>query len=93
MDKPDALKELQTLEGIGPKIALMLFKIGVRSVNDLKTANPQALYDKLCDHLGVKVDRCVLYVFRCAVYNASTPNPESELLKWWNWKERPVNKF
>jgi len=34
-------------------------------------------------------DRCLLYVFRCAVYYAST-SPELydiEKLKWWNWKD------
>jgi hypothetical protein len=33
------------------------------------------------------VDRCVLYVFRCAVYFASEAEHDPELLKWWNWKD------
>jgi hypothetical protein len=34
------------------------------------------------------VDRCVLYVFRCAVYYANNKTHDPELLKWWNWKDR-----
>ena len=42
-----------------------------------------------CVRQGVKVDRCVLYVYRCAVYYANTSPDERkpELLKWWNWKD------
>jgi hypothetical protein len=33
-------------------------------------------------------DRCLLYVFRGAVYFAETDEDkrEREKLKWWNWK-------
>jgi hypothetical protein len=37
--------------------------------------------------MGQHVDRCVLYVFRCAVYFASESKHDPELLKWWNWKD------
>ncbi|NJM89920.1 MAG: hypothetical protein HC847_25010 [Hydrococcus sp. RU_2_2] len=37
---------------------------------------------------GQHIDRCVLYVFRCAVYYASNSVREPELLKWWNWKDK-----
>lgn len=33
------------------------------------------------------MDRCMLYVFRCAVYYASSEQHDPELLKWWNWKD------
>lgn len=38
---------------------------------------------------GVKQDRCLLYVFRCAVYFSKTKHPKPKLLKWWNWKDKP----
>ena len=39
------------------------------------------------------IDRCMLYVLRCAVYFASTPRPEPEKLLWWNWKDpRPARR-
>lgn len=37
---------------------------------------------------GFADDRCVLYVFRCAVYFAEHEQPEAEKLKWWYWKDR-----
>jgi hypothetical protein len=30
----------------------------------------------------------MLYVLRCAVYYASTDDPNPERLKWWNWKDK-----
>lgn len=33
---------------------------------------------------------CVLYVYRCAVYFAQTPDPDPEKCKWWNWKDEAV---
>jgi len=41
---------------------------------------------------GQHIDRCVLYIFREAVYFAGNPQPEPELLKWWNWKDNNLNK-
>jgi hypothetical protein len=34
-------------------------------------------------------DRCILHVFRCAAYFASARKHGPELLKWWNWKDKP----
>ncbi|HLE34022.1 MAG TPA: helix-hairpin-helix domain-containing protein, partial [Bacteroidota bacterium] len=44
-----------------------------------------------CRQQGVRIDPCLLYVFRCAVYYASTPKPKPELLKWWHWKRRRLH--
>ncbi len=79
--------ELQTIPGIGPAMAGDLRSLGVKKVADLKKADPQRLYDRLCEKTGATQDRCVLYVFRCAVYYASRPVHEPEKLKWWNWKD------
>ncbi len=84
----EILKELQTIPGVGPAISKDLYNLGIRSVADLKGKNPEELYEQLCIYQGRKVDRCMLYVFRCAVYYASEESPEPEKLKWWNWKER-----
>lgn len=61
--------------------------IGIRSLKDLKGRDPERLYDKANRLAGTKQDRCLLYVFRCAVYCASTRNPEPEKLNWWYWKD------
>ena len=81
-----ALKELQSIPGVGKSIANDLWKIGIRKIEDLKAKNPEDLYDQSNRQAGVVQDRCLLYVFRCAVYFASNKTHEPEKLKWWNWK-------
>lgn len=81
-----SLQELQKIPGVGPSIAMDLYSLGINSIKDLVGKNPETLYETLCTNCGKRVDRCVLYVFRCAVYLASNKNPEPRLLKWWNFK-------
>ena len=78
--------ELEQIPGIGTSIAADLHAIGITAVAELKDADPQALYDRVCRQTGENQDRCLLYVFRCAVYYASRVKHEPEKLKWWNWK-------
>jgi hypothetical protein len=85
--KTEQLKELRTIPGVGKLIAEDFWELGIRSVADLKGKDPGQLYLQLCKQARCKVDRCMLYVFRCAVYYASTPKPNPEKLKWWNWKD------
>lgn len=82
-----ALQELQRIPGIGKTIAKDLWKLGMKSVTDLRAQDPKALYEQLCLIKGHKIDRCMLYVLRCAVYYASNDHHDAELLKWWNWKD------
>jgi len=79
--------DLEQIPGVGRKIAADLRELDIRSVFDLKGRNPEELYQRLCTLKGAHVDRCVLYVFRCAVYYASNDGHNPELLKWWNWKD------
>lgn len=79
--------DLQTIPGVGPATERDLLQLGIHRVEDLRGGDPQALYDRLCALQGQSIDRCVLYVFRCAVYFASTRRPDPELLRWWNWKD------
>jgi hypothetical protein len=83
-----ALQELQRIPGVGPSIARDFYLQGWRRVDELKGCDPQVLYDKQCLLQGGHVDRCWLYVARCAVYFAETPDPDPAKLKWWNWKDR-----
>jgi hypothetical protein len=83
-----ALRELQTIPGVGPSISRDLYELGIRRVRDLRGRNPEALYRAHERQQGRPVDRCLLYVFRCAVYFASTRDPNPRLLLWWNWKDR-----
>jgi hypothetical protein len=81
---------LQVIPGIGPSLAADLRLLGYRAVSDLKDADPEAMYQRLCRLTGERQDPCVLYVFRCAVYYASRTRHQPELLKWWNWKGRTL---
>lgn len=82
------LKELQTIPGVGPSIAQDIVDLGYTSVSALRGENPETMYQRLCGLRSTHIDRCVLYVFRCAVYFADNTTHNSELLKWWNWKDR-----
>ena len=79
--------ELQKIPGIGPKMEEDLVNMGFHTLQSLKGQNPETLYQKDCVLKGCQLDRCVLYVFRCAVYFAENKTHDPEKLKWWNWKD------
>ena len=68
--KAKAMKDLQQIPGVGKSLSEILYSIGISSASQLKNKSPEKLYNKLCDYQASPVDRCVLYVFRCAVYFA-----------------------
>ncbi|TGK07631.1 pathogenicity locus [Leptospira semungkisensis] len=86
-DQSLVLKEFQTLPGVGKSISLDLWNLGIRSKAELSKLDPEKLYEQICEYQGTKVDRCMLYVFRCAVYVSGTKDPEPEKMKWWSWKD------
>lgn len=79
--------DLQVIPGVGKSIVRDLEEIGIRSVADLKGKNPEELYEKSNRLRGKIQDRCLLYVFREAVYFAENEERDPERLKWWNWKD------
>ncbi len=85
----DSIKELKQIPGVGISIANDLWNISITSIKDLKNKDPEVLYDLSNKYAGVIQDRCLLYVFKCAVYYAETPieKRDAEKLKWWNWKD------
>lgn len=85
---PLVRKNLQIIPGVGKAVAEDLWNIGVNSVADLKGKDPQKLYDASNRFEGRIQDRCLLYVFRCAVYYAEHTEHDPEKLKWWNWKDK-----
>jgi len=88
--RTESLKELQVIPGVGPSIAEDLYELGIRRVAELKGKDPERLYSRRCTQVGMRIDPCLLYVFRCAVYYASHTRHNPEFLKWWNWKDRKV---
>jgi hypothetical protein len=81
-----SLQELEQIPGVGKTIARYMQNIGIHSIDDLKGRQAEQLYDRLCEFKAV--DRCMLYVFRCAIYYASNTDHDPELLKWENWKDK-----
>ncbi len=81
--------ELLKIPGVGPRVAAYFTSAGIARVADLREADPDEIYQRMCMAHGRTLDRCLLYVVRCAVYYASTPRPKPELLEWWNWKDVP----
>ncbi len=84
----DSLKEFQIIPGVGKSLSRDLVDLGYLKITNLKGEDPEDMYQSLMTLRGQHVDRCVLYVFRCAVYYVSNSVHEPELLKWWNWKDR-----
>jgi nucleotidyltransferase/DNA polymerase involved in DNA repair len=87
--------ELTQIPGIGKSIADDLSRIGITRIAQLKGKNPEKLYKKQCETDKAKIDRCLLYVYRGAVYYASTPEHKRDprLLKWWNWSDENLKKY
>ena len=82
-----ASRDLQGIPWVGPSIAQDLVDLGISGIEDLVGKDPEVLFEALCEGHGEQIDRCVLYVFRSAVYYAETPDPDPELVKWWCWKD------
>jgi len=81
------IKKFQIIPGVGEKLAQDLVDLKYREVEELRKEDPEVMYQNLINLREHHIDRCVLYVFRCAVYYASNSVHEPELLKWWNWKD------
>ncbi|MGE3954977.1 MAG: helix-hairpin-helix domain-containing protein [Parachlamydiales bacterium] len=75
------------IPGVGKSIAQDFHDLGFSRLEELRDVDPEALYEQLCKLRGSHVDRCMLYVFRCAIYYAREEQHDPELLKWWNWKD------
>jgi hypothetical protein len=89
MNKDQQIKQLKTIPGVGKSIAEDLWNIDIKCIEDLKGKSPEKMFEQSNKLAGMVQDRCLLYVFRCAVYFAETEenDREPEKLKWWNWKE------
>ena len=86
-DREKTLRAFMTVPGVGRSIAGDLYRLGLRSLDEIAAADPEGLYARFCRMEGKPVDRCLLYVFRCAVHFCSAAAPEPELCKWWNWTD------
>lgn len=79
--------DLRTIPGVGANMEQHLRHIGIKAIADLRGKDPEELYLQDCLFKGFQDDRCILYVFRLAVYYAEHETHEPEKLKWWYWKD------
>ena len=92
MKKTTDGSDLQSLPSIGPSLARDLVDLGFRASSDLRGRDPEKMYADLCELRGERIDRCVLYSFRCAVNAVDSDDGDPELRKWWNWKGRSLRE-
>lgn len=78
---------LRQIPGVGKATEQDLIMLGYPTIASLRGADPEEMYERECRMRGCKVDRCQLYIYRCAVYFASTAHPDPEKCKWWYWKD------
>ena len=79
--------ELQKIPGVGPRMAGHLERIGCPTLDSLRGRDPEELYRRDCLFQGCQVDRCVLYVYRLAVYYAEHGECPPDRQNWWDWKD------
>lgn len=82
------MSDLRLIPGVGESIEKDLQNIGINQISDLKGKNSEDLYMRHNDVKGFTDDKCLLYVFRLAVYFANNEAHEAEKLKWWYWKDK-----
>lgn len=88
LSKEDKDNDLKHIPGVGANMEQHLRNIGIQRIDDLVGKDPEELYRMDCLEKGFQEDRCVLYVFRCAVYFAEHQQHEPKKLKWWYWKDK-----
>ena len=85
-------RRLRDLISVGPAMVRDFELLGIRNVAQLARANPENLYEKLCQVTGQAQDICCLDVFRAAVAQARNPRLPLEQCQWWYWsRERKAH--
>lgn len=79
--------DLIDIPGVGKKTKSDLIRLGYPDVNSLIGKDPEDIYTRDAISRGGQLDRCQLYVYRCAVYYANNDKYDPEKLKWWYWKD------
>lgn len=66
-EKAVIIAELRRIPGVGENAAEGLYKLGVRSADDLKGRDPAAMYEELRNMKGAYAEPCMLNSFKIAV--------------------------
>ena len=78
-------RQLADLVSVGPAMLRDFERLGIRSVAQLARANPEKLYERLCEITRRSQDICCLDVFRAAVAQARNPRLPAAQRNWWYW--------
>ncbi len=84
--------DLRKIPGVGKKTEEDLLALGYSNMAALKDENPEEIYQRDCMRRGFQIDRCQLYVYRCAVYFVNTEDPAPEKCQWWYWKDKVYDR-
>ena len=63
-------------------------QLGIHTLEQLAAADPDALYERLCDMTQTRQDPCVLDTFRCAAAQARDSRLPAEQRNWWWWSRK-----
>lgn len=85
-------RKLSDLVSVGPAMLRDFEKLGIRSVAQLARANPERLYERLCEATRQSVDICCLDAFHCAVAQARNPRLPAAQRNWWYWSRRRLKR-
>ena len=78
----------KSLGGVGKAAAADMVHLGFRTLDELAAADPEQMYVDLGSP-----NLCVLYQFRCAVYQCRNgTDAEADLCKWPAWKDRRLDE-
>ena len=84
------MSELLSIPNVGKQTERDLIAMGYTTIASLKGKTAQQLYDEECAQRGTLLDRCQLYLLRAVEYFVNTPEPDTQKLKWWFWKDEFV---
>jgi predicted RecB family nuclease len=70
-EKIEVISELRTLPGVGENAAEALYRLGIRSKDDLIGKNPEQMYEELRSMKGSYAEPCMLNSLKIAVRSAS----------------------
>ena len=86
------MSDLRSVPGIGAKKEQELMELGYDSLAALKDADSEELYVQACLKQGYRLDKCVLYAFRCAVAFAKDSSPNPDNYRWWYFCDKKEEK-
>jgi hypothetical protein len=69
-EREQAVARLQEIPNVGPKMAAVLIKLGVRSLGDAADRDPDGMYHELCAIDAKRHDPCVRDIFAAVVSHA-----------------------